>query len=124
MRYPSAFVAAIALALAATAPPFGPGGNSHYRSTVRAGGPQLSRLEVRVLNYDDRLQMSNRTGRTIEVPGYDDEPYLRIAGAGRVEVNRRSPSYYVNSERYGPAAPPPQADSHAPPQWQAVSDTG
>jgi hypothetical protein len=39
-------------------------------------------------------------------------------------VNKRSPSYYVNAERYGLSAPPPQADSKARPDWQTVSDTG
>ena len=124
MRRLSAPLAAIAVAVAAAAPAFGHGGNPHYRSSVRAVVPAVPGLAVRVLNYDDRLEMSNRTGRAIEIPGYDHEPYLRITGGGRVEVNRRSPSYYVNSERYGLAAPPPQADSKAPPQWQTVSNTG
>jgi hypothetical protein len=113
-----------ALAAATAAPASAHGGNPHYRSTVRAVVPTQSGLELRVLNYDDRLQMSNRTGKTIQVPGYDDEPYLRVTGDGRVEVNRRSPSYYLNSERYGLSAPPPQADSKAPPDWQKVSNTG
>jgi hypothetical protein len=86
--------------------------------------PAVPGLEVRVLNYDDRLEMLNRTGRMVQIPGYDDEPYLRIGGTGKVEVNRRSPSYYVNTERYGLSAPPPQADSKAPPRWQTVSSTG
>jgi hypothetical protein len=117
-------VAAGAVALAAAAPAAGHGGNPDYRSTVRAVEPPIRGIEVRVLNYDDRLEMVNRTGRTVAIPGYDDEPYLRIRGDGTVQVNRRSPSYYVNSERYGLSAPPPQADSKAPPQWQTVSKTG
>jgi hypothetical protein len=124
MRRVVACVAAGAFVLAAAPAAFGHGGNPDYRSTVRAVVPSVAGLEIRVLNYDDRLEMVNRTGKTIAIPGYDDEPYLRIRGGGSVQVNRRSPSYYVNNERYGLSAPPPQADSKAPPQWQTASKTG
>jgi hypothetical protein len=115
---------AVLCAVAAAAPAaHAHGGNRHFRSTVRAVVPAVPGLEVEVLNYDDRLQMLNRSGRTIQIRGYDDEPYLRIGANGKVEVNRRSPSFYANTERYGLSAPPTEADSKAPPQWQTVSGT-
>jgi hypothetical protein len=57
-------------------------------------------LEVRVLDYDDRLLLENKTGKTIVVLGYGGEPYvgLRPDAAYR---NRRSPATYLNEERFG-----------------------
>lgn len=54
-------------------------------------------LEVRVLDYDDRLLLENKTGKTIVVLGYGGEPYagLRPDAAYR---NRRSPATYLNEE--------------------------
>ena len=41
-----------------------------------------------------------------------------------MEVNRRSPTHYLNEERYGGTPVPTSADPKAPPQWQTVSRTG
>jgi hypothetical protein len=99
-------------------------GSLNYRSTVRTVEPRVAGLDVQVLNYDDRLQLINNTGREVEVRGYGREPYVRLLSDGTVEVNRRSPSYYLNEDRYGNAVVPAQAKNGAPPQWTVVDKSG
>jgi hypothetical protein len=41
-----------------------------------------------------------------------------------VEVNRRSPATYVNGNRQGGGAVPPEADRDAPPRWEQVASGG
>jgi hypothetical protein len=100
------------------------GGNSKFRSQFRSIQPAVSGIQVDVLNYDDRLLMINRSGKTVAISGYDGEPYARLRVDGTVEVNRRSPTHYLNEERYGGTPVPQSADPKAPPQWQVVSRTG
>jgi hypothetical protein len=100
------------------------GGNPDFRSEFRAVQPAVSGLQVQVLNYDDRLLLINRTGKTVLVRGYEREPYARLRSDGTVEVNRRSPSFYLNEERYGGTPVPKSASADAPPQWSEVSKTG
>ena len=100
------------------------GGNPSYRSEFRAVRPAVPGLHVEVLNYDDRLLLINRTGKTVLVRGYEREPYARLDADGTVEVNRNSPSYYLNEERYGGTAVPPSAGPAKAPRWTFVSKTG
>jgi hypothetical protein len=103
---------------------FAHGGNSKFRSQFRSIQPAVSGIQVHVLNYDDRLLMINRSGKTVAISGYDGEPYARLRSDGTVEVNRRSPTRYLNEERYGGTPVPQSADPKAAPQWQPVSRTG
>jgi hypothetical protein len=100
------------------------GGNEKFRSEFYAIQPQLEGITVEVLNYDDRLLLVNRTGRTLAISGYEREPYARLGADGTVEVNRRSPTHYLNEERYGGTPVPTTADPKARPDWQTVSRTG
>jgi hypothetical protein len=100
------------------------GGNEKFRSDFRSIQPQVPGITVEVLNYDDRLLLINRTGKTIAISGYEREPYARLRADGTVEVNRRSPTHYLNEERYGGTPVPTSADPKAVPQWQTVSRTG
>jgi hypothetical protein len=99
-------------------------GSPHYRSTVRSVRPHVAGLSIQVLNYDDRLQLMNHTGRDVEIRGYGGESYALVKADGTVEVNKRSPSYYLNQDRYGNVQVPPQATNNAPPQWQVLDKTG
>jgi hypothetical protein len=100
------------------------GGNSKFRSLFESIRPPVPGITIDVLNYDDRLLMINRTGKTVAITGYEGEPYARLRGDSTVEVNRRSPTHYLNEERYGGTPVPVSADPKAPPQWQTVSRTG
>ena len=117
-------LAAAALVLALPAPVSAHKGSPHYRSTVRSVDPPVAGVDVQVLNYDDRLLLVNKTGREVEVRGYDGEPYFRILRDGTVEVNKRSPSYYLNLDRFGNVDVPADARNGAPPRWDLVDRTG
>ncbi len=66
------------------------------------------------------LEVDNRSGHTVEIEGYDGEPYLRIDDDG-VARNRRSPATYLNADTGGDVVVPPVADATAPPEWERVS---
>jgi hypothetical protein len=113
-----------AVALLATAPAEAHKGSPNYRSTVRFVDPPVRGLKVRVLNYDDRLELRNGTGRAVEVRGYAGEPYARLLSDGTVEVNKRSPSYYLNVDRFGDGQVPADARNSATPRWEVIDKTG
>jgi hypothetical protein len=93
-------------------------------SELRGVRPPAEGLELEVAGGDRFLALTNGTGRTVIVKGYDDEPYLRFLASRVVQVNERSPSKYANEDRYALRPVPSIADSDAPPRWRAVSDDG
>jgi hypothetical protein len=117
-------VAGVLGALAATAPAWAHGGDApdatNYRTVVMSG-PPMAGLTVRAVEAGARLELDNRTGRTIEVLGYDGEPYLEVRPDGVYE-NTRSPATYVNATLAGDTEPPATADPTQPPEWRRASD--
>jgi hypothetical protein len=100
-------------------------GNPDFRSKVRSVTPAVDGIDVQVVNFDDSLQLRNKSGRTIVVVGYRGEPYLRIAADGTVAVNHNSPSYYLNDDRFAEGVEiPPSATPKATPDWQTVDRVG
>ena len=100
-------------------------GNPSFRSEVRDIAPALDGVQAAVVNYDDSLELRNRSGRTVVVEGYRGEPYVRIAADGTVAVNRRSPTYYLNDDRFAEGVEvPPGATPRATPDWREVDRTG
>jgi hypothetical protein len=100
------------------------GSSFHYRSYVTGITPKVAGLELQVLEFADRLLLSNHTGRTVTIFGYSREPYARVLANGTVEVNTRSPAYYLNQSFYGAVTVPASASSTAPPTWVVVDRTG
>jgi hypothetical protein len=119
-------IAAVALAalLAPVATAVAHEGNPNFSSTVRGVTPRLPGVTVQVLNGDDRLLLVNRGDRDVVIHGYNREPYARVAADGTVEVNRRSPAFYLNQERFGGVKVPAAADAKAAPDWQQVGRSG
>ena len=60
-------------------------------------------------------------GHTVDVPGYDGEPYLRIAVDGTVEENVASRTWRMNTDRYGRTDPGP---SGAAENWTVTARNG
>ncbi len=101
-------------------------GNPNYRSEITAILPASAAegLQATIQNFDDNIELVNRTGKDIEILGYDEEPYIRISADGVVEVNLNSPSYYLNEDRFAEVDLPQRADAKAAPEWEEVDDSG
>jgi hypothetical protein len=116
------------LALAATIAPVSSAhqGNPNFKSEITSIDPTglADGIAVTVKNFDDGLELVNHSGKVVVVIGYDGEPYLRFSPDGRVEVNRNSPSYYLNEDRFADVEVPERADPDATPEWQEIDNTG
>lgn len=99
-----------------------PPGPSDYRSTVIDIDPPSDAFEIQVIGGDSFVRLISQPGRTIDVIGYGGEPYLRFLPDGTVLENQRSPSRYVNEDRYAVADVPESASTLADPEWLEVAD--
>ncbi|MGY1914375.1 hypothetical protein [Blastococcus sp. SYSU DS0973] len=113
-------LALLALAGPASAHVGGEAAGSDFDGRVTSVAPQLPGVAVRVLQFGDELELVNRSGTEVLVPGYSDEPYLRIGPDG-VWRNAHSPATYINLDRYGRTTLPDSADPGAAPEWEQIS---
>ena len=95
-----------------------------YRSNVTAVTPAQPGLQVKVIQYVDRLLLTNRTGKTVTVYGYQHEPYARVLADGTAELNTRSRAYYLDQTFFGRINVPPSASPTAAPHWVVVGTGG
>jgi hypothetical protein len=100
------------------------GSSYEYRSNITAVTPSVPGLSFQVLEFADRILMTNHTGKTVTIYGYEGEPYARVLANGTVEQNVRSPATYLNTNFYAQVAVPPIASASAPPRWQVIDRTG
>jgi len=91
-----------------------------YISTVAGVLPNVLGVSVAVLGGDDRLRLSNYSGKSIVILGYQGEPYLRFADAAVYE-NARSPAVQLNRFRFPRGLQVSSPDAHAPPRWRRVA---
>ena len=91
-----------------------------YRTTVMQIMPPMPGLSVRTVEAGARLELTNDSGRTVEVLGYSGEPYLEVRPDGTYE-NVHSPATYLNVTLAGDGPVPATADPTAPPSWRRVS---
>ncbi len=99
------------------------GSNYDYRSNITSVTPNVPGLSLEVLEFADRLVLTNHTGKTVTVYGYEGEPYARVQADGTVEVNTHSPAYYLNQSFYGQVTVPAFASSEATPHWVVADRT-
>ena len=99
-------------------------GNPNFKSEIEGVEPAAQGVTVEVLNFDDSLRLENRGDEAVLIEGYDGEPYARIKADGTVEVNTRSPAYFLNRDRYGESGVPASADPEARPLWEQIDRTG
>jgi hypothetical protein len=121
------FLTVVAGALVAPATPaFAHAGDvpdaTSYRTTVTGLSAQPRGLTVRTVEAGARLELSNSTGRAIEVLGYSGEPYLEVRPDGTYQ-NVNSPATYLNATLTGDDPVPPGADPTAPPAWRRASSS-
>lgn len=111
-------------ALAAAGPALAHGADApagtDYRTAVVGLTPAVPGLRVRVIEAGARLELTNTTGRSIEVLGYAGEPYLEIRPDGVYE-NTHSPATYSNETLDGDTPVPADADPALPPDWRRTS---
>jgi hypothetical protein len=100
------------------------GSSYDYRSYITSVTPSVPRLSFQVLEFADRILMTNHTGRTVTIYGYEGEPYARVLANGTAEQNVRSPATYLNTNFYAQVTVPPIADASAPPKWEVIDRTG
>jgi hypothetical protein len=116
----TAFLLLVVGAGPASAHSVGGQGATDFETRITSVTPAEPGLSVTVVEAGSRLELTNTTGRTVTVLGYQSEPYLRVGPDGVFE-NRRSPALYLNSVRRNPPPAPPGTDPSAPPDWQRVS---
>jgi hypothetical protein len=115
-----AVLASLAIVGPASAHVGGGAAGSDFDGRVLSVTPDVPGLSVRVLQFGDELELVNGTGTEVLVPGYSDEPYLRIGPDG-VWRNARSPATYINLDRFGQVDLPADADAAAAPRWVRIS---
>ncbi|HEY6729520.1 MAG TPA: LPXTG cell wall anchor domain-containing protein [Solirubrobacterales bacterium] len=99
-------------------------GNPDYRSEIEAVRPSVPGVSFEVLNYDADMELVDQGGHEIVIYGYEGEPFARILRDGTVQKNQRSPSTYLNVDRYAEVPVPKSADPEAPPVWETVDKSG
>ena len=115
-------VAAAALLLVGAAAAPAHDGNPNMRSDVTAVTPRTEGVSVTVLNYDDRLELHNTSGKDVVIYDYRKQPYARVLADGTVEVNTNSEAFYLNDDRYGQVQVP--KDLGGEPKWKRLSGSG
>jgi hypothetical protein len=100
------------------------GSNYNYRSYVTSVAPSAPGVSLQVLEFADRLILTNHSGKSVTVLGYQGEPYGRVLADGTVQLNTSSPAYYLNQNFYGDVNVPSSASPTAAPHWSVVDRTG
>lgn len=114
--------AALAIALTpgvAHADAAGPG---DFQSRVVSVEPAIASVHVSVEGGDSFLLLRVDRGTRVEVPGYQDEPFLRFEADGKVLENTVSYTSLVSRTRYVTASP--TDTTGLDPQWREVADDG
>lgn len=113
----------VGTALPAAADPARP---TNFESRVTGVEPAVDGLSVEVIGGDAYVVVQVPAGSTLEVVGYEGEPYVRIGEDGTVERNEASPTRWLNDARYGEldVTVPPEASAAAPPRWEVVAGDG
>lgn len=97
---------------------------TNYKSTVFTVSPNTGGAEFSIVGGDAFMQIAVAPGHTALVPGYFDEPYIRIDADGTVWVNHDSPAHYINQDRFGDVSAPADADGKGEPRWEHVASEG
>jgi hypothetical protein len=109
------------MVLLSTADPASAHASSHsknYVTTVDSIEPVVTGLTVTATKDGSYLMVTNHTGQTVTVLGYEHEPYLKITPQG-VQQNLRAPTVYLNDNIVGPM--PGDVSADAAPVWQEIS---
>ena len=101
-----------------------PASSDNYRSHITNIAPSFPGLDIEMVGFTDRLMLTNHTDETVTVYGYQGEPYARVTADGTVQVNVRSPAYYLNQSFYGDVYVPSSASPTARADWTVIGRSG
>ena len=101
-----------------------PAGPTDYRSVFVDVDALPAGIDLDIVGGDSFVLLTVAPGITVDVVGYRGEPYLRFSSDGVVERNQRSPSRWLNEDRYGATDLPDVADHEAEPDWRVVANDG
>ncbi|MDO9406917.1 hypothetical protein [Patulibacter sp.] len=110
-------------ALVGAAPAAAHQADPDYDSVLRGVTPSVPGLQVSILARGDEIAIANETGKTVEIPGYRKEPYLRMLPDGTVQENLRSQATFANRDPKGTTPIPASADASGPdstPRWHTI----
>lgn len=96
---------------------------TNWSSTIDSITPDSDAVAVRLLPGGEAIRVTASPGHEVIVPGYQREPYLRIAADGTTSVNLRSPAVAMNSTTTGTSTDL-AADPSAPPEWKELGHDG
>ena len=96
---------------------------TNFRTAVTAIEPAAPEIDVSIVGGDSFVMIRADRGATVEVTGYQGEPYLRFLPSGEVVENRASVTYFASRSRYG-ADVPSDINTATPPDWRRVGSDG
>lgn len=99
-------------------------GPTNFRSEITGVEPEVGTVAVRIVGSDAFMEVAAEPGVTVEIPGYEGEPYLRIDSDGSVWRNESSPARYVNDSRSGTAPIPRDLPDPSDTDWRQVGSSG
>jgi hypothetical protein len=92
-------------------------------SVITAVAPALpTGVQIDIVGSDTFVRVRSQ-GHDVQVPGYQDEPYLHIKKTGEVLINDASSTSLLNSNRYGNVDMSNFVDSKTP-QWRTIATNG
>jgi hypothetical protein len=97
--------------------------STSFVSELRGVRPPVDGLGVNVVGRDEAMRLTNGTGKTVFVLGYDGERYLRFLPGGEVQINVKSPASYLNRD-VAPTAIPRGLSGETRPLWRRVARDG
>ena len=92
---------------------------SNFHARVTSVVPRSTRFTIEVIEATSRIELTWRSGEELAVPGYDNEPYLRVGPDGIFE-NQASNATYLNRDRQGATQLPANTGPDRPPVWKRV----
>lgn len=98
-------------------------GPTDYRSAIVSIDPPTPTIHPSIIGGDSFLLLRVDRGVSVQVTGYEGEPYVQFLPDGTVQENHASISYWSSQSRLGGAVPD-DAPSTGPPVWVGVGSDG
>jgi len=103
-------------------------GPTDYRSTITSveipeGSSLPEGVGISVEGHDAFMRVQVREGTTVDISGYEGEPYLRINAECAVFENQRAMSTWYNQERFGSDSDRSLVNHELPADWIQIGSS-